>query len=364
MASLAKLSLRVGLAATVWLSATAMAGTVTDFGPEDPVGLADFRPHLSEAEWYKESWNHNAWTSDGHFIAVDFTITNIGIGDRKASYKAMIKGPNDARSLCKGELDADQWSWDRKGFGLRFGKAEVSGDEKLLTVAVRCKKLKMDLRFENRASPIQPGSGALRFDAKGSYRKVYHQARARVTGTIRAEGKSLKVDAPGMVAHTTFDLAPHEFSQRWFKFKQVGDDISIVLTELQTPEKYGRARRGWALVYDDSGRLLASARAQFEFDGFIQDKQSPEGYRIPRRVRLSAVDGQSQLTGEILLTRVNNVQDPTDDMNMVVRSLARRYSKPRQYDIACKYSLNLKTNPKERTFSGEGKFRFGYVNPE
>ncbi len=355
--------LGVALAATLWLVATAQAGEVSRFGPEDPVSLSDFQPHLSDSEWYKESWNHNAWTSDGHFIAVDFTISNIGIGDRKARFKAMIKGPDGQRTRCKAELDADEWSWDKDRFGLKFDKVRVSGDASKLQVVVGCKRLKMDLRFTNRATPIQPGGGALRFDDKGSYRKVYLQARARVTGTIQAAGETLRVDAPGMVSHTVFDLPPYEFSQRWFKFKQVGQDATIVLTELQTPKSYGRARRGWALVYDDDGRLLASAEARFEFDGYIRDKHSPEGYRIPRRVRLTAVDGGTELTGQLLLTRVDKVQDPTDDMNMVIRSLARRYSKPREYVLACDYSLQLKSNPKQRVFTGKGKFRFGYVNP-
>jgi hypothetical protein len=343
----------------------ALAGTVSSFGPEQAAKIKDFIPIRSGSEWYKENWNHNAWTAEGHFIAVDFIISNIGVGDGKAKYKAMLRMPSGKVTKCVGELDSGQWQAQDKSFDLKFAKVHVKGDLKGADVKVRCKNIQMDLRFDNLAPPYKPGRGALKFGDQGIYRKGYPSARARVTGTIRAKGTMLKIDAPGMIENSAFTLAPHEFSQRWFRFRHVADDVTILLSELQTPDDYGRVRRGWAMVYDDTGRLLASSKVRFDYDGYIEDKRSKQGYRIPRRVRFAAVDGQTHLTGQILMTSLRQAKDPTQDWNVIVRSMARRFSKPMKYYINSTYSLRIVNKEKQidRKFEGKNEYQFGYINP-
>ncbi len=343
--------------------AMAMAADVSRFGPDEPMTLAELRPHPSDAEWYKESWNHNAWTADGHFVAVDFTLSNIGIGDNKAGYKAMLKRPDGQRIKCKAELDAEDVSHAADGFGLDFGKVRVAGTLKALDVTVRCKNLEMDLRFTNQGRAYKPGNGLLRFDDRGHYRKLYPQPRSRVSGEIRSGGRSLQLDAPGLVSYSSFDIAPHVYSRRWFRFRHVSERLTIILTELETPVEFGGTRRGWVLIHDGQRRRLATTRASFQFDGYIRDKRSEEGYRIPRRVRLAATDGETHLTGSLIMTDVEKSEDPTADWNPVVRTLARQYSKPREYRIGCRYQLRLKSTDADETLEGESAFRFGYVNP-
>ena len=62
---------------------------------------------------------------------------------------------------CQVELDDDEWKYGKSGFSLDFKKGKVKGDLKGADVTVRCKKLSMDLHFENLAPPFKPGGGAL-----------------------------------------------------------------------------------------------------------------------------------------------------------------------------------------------------------
>ena len=339
------------------------AGSVSPFGKEKTVELADFGPHLCGDEWYKEEWNYNAWTAKGHFIAVDFLISNIGVGDHKGVFEAKFVESNGQRTDCKAELDSDEWSWSRTGFSLKFGKGRVRGDLKGFDIEVRCKNLKMDLRFENLAPPYKPGGGRLGFGKAGYYSKVFPSTRARVTGTIRRRGRDVAIDTPGIVEHSVVTVAPHKYARRWFRFRKVDQEASIVLAEVETPSAFGNTRHGWVMIYGPKGRLAASARVSFEFDGFIRDKNSEQGYSIPRRVRLAAVDGATHLTGQLVMTKLIGARDPTEKLPYLTKMFVHRFSKPMDYKIACTYSLRIKNGSRDRTLTGKGVYRFIYVNP-
>ncbi|MBW1810870.1 MAG: hypothetical protein JRJ87_21945 [Deltaproteobacteria bacterium] len=336
---------------------------VSPFGPPKEVSISDFGPHLSDGEWYKEEWNHNVWTKEGHFIAVDFAISNIGIGDHKGAYKAHILSPDGQATTCTGGLDSDEWSWSKDGFGLVFGSVSVSGDKSSLTVKAICKDLKIDLEFKNLAPPFMPGSGKLKYGDEGYYAKLFPSARARVTGVVSNKGKRLQVDAAGVVEHSVTTVAPHKSARRWFRFRQVDENYSIVFAEVETPAKYGHSRHGWAMVYGEGGRLAATAKVRFDYTGYIKDQKSKHGYVIPRRVRIAAIDGDTHLIGTLLMTSLAEAVDPTAKLSFITRSFVRRFVSPMDYRINCSYKLRLKNKTEDKTIEGEGSYRFIYVNP-
>jgi len=338
---------------------------VSTFGRERPVTVEDFRPQLEDAEGYTEQWNYTVHLQDGTFLAADFGVTNLALtSDHNGVFRAKHIDPQKRKTKCQVELDDDEWKYGKTGFWLDFKKGKVKSDLKGSDVTVRCKKLKMDLHFENLAPPFKPGGGVLRF-GKGNnvYRAVFMSPRARVTGKITVGGEEREIKGIGHVMHTHTNMRPDKQVHRWFRFKRIDEDITIVLTEMESTKHYLNTRRGWVLAYDAKGRLLASARVRFDFEGFIKDQNSEEGYRIPRRVRFVAVDGKNQLVGVLTMQKILKVVDPTADIGSLKRAVVRRFSKPKEYHIGCKYKFNLKTEQGSRIIEGENKYRFAYVNP-
>ncbi len=339
------------------------AGDVSRFGKPRPVELADIRPHLSDSDWYKEEWNFNAWTPKGEFVAVDFFITNIGIGTHKGGVKAKYIDASGKRTTCSQELDSDEWSSSRDGFSLSFGKVSVSGDLKKFNVQVKCSELKMDLDFVNQVKPYQPGSGVLKFGDQGVFIKNFPAARALVKGEIIAKDKTVSINAPGAIEHSATDLGPHQMGKRWFRFRDITSEHTIILAELRSSKQWAGVRRGWVMIYDKEGTVLATSKVNFEFDGFIMDNKSRLGYKIPRRVRIAASDGTNHLTGKLIMTGLKDVYDPTASLNAFIRAIVRRYTKPMDYKLSCKYDLRIKHGGTFKNFKGESAYRFIYVNP-
>ncbi|HSA24439.1 MAG TPA: hypothetical protein P5076_23465, partial [Myxococcota bacterium] len=228
------------------------------YGPEQPVGLADLRPHLGDSESYTEQWSHGVWTPDGYFIGVDFVISNLGIGDHKGGFRVELKDPDGKRVECKQDFDDDEWSSAKQGFKLTFGAQELSGDVSGLRLKVRCPKLSADLVFANAGPAVKPGSGGLRVEddgeVEGTYNIVFTSPRANVTGQVVQAGRTIPIAGPGFCDHSYSDISPEKLARRWFRFKLINPDISIVMAELEATRDLGSAQRGWILVYDAQGR--------------------------------------------------------------------------------------------------------------
>jgi hypothetical protein len=339
---------------------------VSSFGPEKPVTLEDYRPHLKDAEGYLEEWSHGVWLEDGTFIiGADFAIHNLNLtSDHDGRVSAVFKGTGGKETKCKAEYDDEEWSSSKTGLSLKFGKNRVSGDLKGIDLKVRCKDLKMDLRFENVGPPLRPGGGELRFgNGDGIYNRVFTCPRAVVTGSVTAKGQQHEIKGIGYVTHSYYDLRPDKNVHRWFRFKKVKGEVSIVMDEMEASKEYGLASNGWVLVAGPKGRILSTARVNFQYDGFIQDTNSDGGYKIPRRVRIAAVDGKTYFTGTLLMKKIQRVRDFTADMGAVKRAVVRRYTKPKDYFIDCQYKFRIKSDQEDRVLQGTGTYRFVYVNP-
>ena len=335
------------------------AEEVNRFQPRQAT-IRDLGPNLSDSEWYKEEWNYNAWMEDGHMVAVDFIISNIGIGDHKGVFKARIDKPDGKRIKCQLELDSDEWKYDKQKYALDFRKGKAIGDLSSQQVTVRCKELKMDLTFRNLDQAYRPG--ALRFGDQGRYIKFFPMPRARMVGRVQHNDQVLDLDGPGMVIHSLSDAPPHKYAKRWFRFKLVNTNHTIILAELETPKEFDSVQRGWAMIYNAEQKLIASTQVNFQHDGFIQAKNK-EGYPIPRRVRFQAVDGSSSLSGYVLMKAIDKVNDPTERLNFALRAIVRRYTKPMDFTIGCHYKVRVAGQSGEQVLEGEGSYRFVYVNP-
>lgn len=341
-------------------------GSDSHFGVQRDVTIEDFQPHLMDEEGYYEEWSFGVWMKDGSFISVNFYISNLGIGDHKGAIKFEYKHVDGERTKCKIKYDDDEWSYNPNRFALQFGKNKLSGDLKSLSLTAKCNKLKIKLRFENQTDPFIPGSGKLSFGRDGVfYTKVFLVSRAKVTGEVELKNTKIPIKGIGQADHSSSSSFPHKYVRAWFRTQSISDEISINIAEMQSTNKYANIRNGWVLISDSEGSIVATAKAKFQYDAYIEDSRSDPNYRIPRLVKFSAVDGNTVITGRYIMQSLVNVRDPLDDLDSISRMIVRRFTKPRDYRLSCRYKISIQ-NPsqqKDRIIEGEGTYRMVFANP-
>ena len=78
---------------------------------------------------------------------------------------------------------------------------------------------------------------------------------------------------------------------------------------------------------------------------------------------LVLVNHINRLQAQMPAEDIKKVVDPTANMGAVKRTIARRFTKPKNYHINCTYEFKLKTEAGIREIKGTDKFRYNYVNP-
>ncbi|RME30282.1 MAG: hypothetical protein D6806_00430 [Deltaproteobacteria bacterium] len=349
---------------SILVSAGALADGVSDFGTTNrPFRQADLRPHLRDEEGYSENWGFNVWLPNGDFVAAEAIVSNIGFGDHNGGFKLRYLPSDGEKCVCQKEYDDDEWSWARDGFELVFGRNRISGGQQGYHVRGSCGNVSMELHFANEAAPAVPGSGLIRFGQDGLYSMMFPTPRARVTGWVSCNGKKRQLEGIGYAEHSWANMLPHKQMRRWFRFKAIRPDISIAMAEMETTPDYGHARRGWVLASDSGGKLILSAAPRFEFSHFIRDKKAPAGYTVPRMVTITASEGKTRVSGKLIMTGLKKIEDPTAKLGAIKRAIVRRFMKPRDYYLNCRYEIEIEKDGTTRRVQGEGFYRFMYVNP-
>jgi predicted secreted hydrolase len=340
-------------------------GSVASFGAKQPVTPDDLRPHLRSQEYYTEEWSHGVWSEDGTFrVGVGFIISNFGFGTHNGAVSAQFVTQAGKRVECKVELDDDEWSSSASGFVLQFGKSSLKQLPDGFEIQLRCDKLSMDLVFKDQTPATKPGGGVLRYGKDdGVYSMMFQGPRSQVTGSVEYAGTRTSISGIGYSDHSYIDIAPHDAIRRWFRFKSISSEVSIIMAEQEASSDYRNATNGWLLIANNDGLIIDTARVRFDYDGFIQDKRSAEGYTIPRRVRIAAVEGDINVTGVLNMTKLLEVRDPLANLDAIRRAAARLKTKPRDYYIGCTFELRVKSATMDKTFRGESKYRFVYANP-
>jgi hypothetical protein len=340
------------------------AGQVSSFRGQKNVTINDFKPHLMSTEMYTEQWSFYIWEENGRHIAVEFLVSNVGVGDHNVALVLKVEEPDGKIVKCKKEFEEDQWSSSKDSFLLEFGGNQLSGDLNSIRADVSCDNLAANLEFKNHAPPTSPGSGKLKFgEDDGVYSMLFPSPRSQVMGTIKHKSKESQVAGYGYAEQSYYDMPPYKQVRRWFRFKLVNKDISVILAEMESSHDYNNRRNGWALLSDEKGKIASTVRVSFDFDGFIKDKVSEEGYSIPRRVRFAAVDGNTNITGTLTMKKLAKKVDPIEDLDDMRRWIIRRFAKPIEYHLDCDYSIRIKDQTRDRKLKGEGIYSFMYVNP-
>jgi len=346
------------------LPATAVE-PVSHFGKAQPATLADLQPHLFGRESYSESWSHGVWDAQGKFLlGIDFMVTNLGVGDHKGAVSLELVDEKGKHSYCKKEYDDDEWKWSREVFRLDFGKNRLSGDTRRLQLVVECQQYRVELTFDNQLPAAKPGGGKLSFGDEGNYWLVFTSPRSRVSGTVTSAGKTRRVSGIGYADHSRLTIAPYDMARRWFRFKHIVADSSLVMAAMETCEDFGHVLRGWALYVDEAGQSLVTGQVNFAFSDYIRDSKSDAGYSIPRLVRFAAAGAGGQLLGTLRMTGLKEVRDPLARLGAIKRAIVRRYTKPRDYYINANLKLKLLlAGAPPRDVQHPVTFRYYYVNP-
>jgi hypothetical protein len=306
---------------------------------------------------------------DGTFIQAQFIISNIGVGDGKASLRLVIKprGAGDEYKTVK-TFKRDEWKYEKEDrrFFFMGDFHRIDGDKYYIHIGGLEEATSAHLIIEPAVAPFRPGGGRIFFDEKDKtiYDLTIIYPQARFTGEVTYGRKKYKVAGFG-TANTSYSTEkPHLQGDRWFRLMALGGETTILSTAFDGAKK-GMAQTGWLLIAEKGKIAAYSSALEFDFSKAGEvDEKSRFPYKIPEKTRLKA-----QLHGggeaEIIVEKKSLVfrQDILGDMNPLARFIVKQFSKPMSYTMQNEISAEWSSEGETKKVIMPALSELTFINP-
>ena len=320
------------LAALGFLAGIARAADpVTVFpGPAQDLaaGLApvEYRATPLKDSAYGEGWFYLARLDDGTFLFCNFFLTNIGFGGMKASVDVTLNFPDGTKLIDRGEFATDGLVVAKNSFQVKIGDSETKGVFPDFTIRLRLPKVTADLNYHAELPSWMPGSGFVYY---GEGQKKFYKyrdviPRARVTGTLKAAGRDLKVTGYGYSDHGLTNMYPHQYAAVWYSLRSFDPHWTVQYLEFDAPDKYGKKRVPVLLIGKDGKILYAGTNYTLAREDVVKDSS---GYSYPKKLTFAVDEPGFKARGTVKVASLIDSIDLLAQLKPFERFVAKMFAK-------------------------------------
>ena len=297
------------------------------------------------------------------YFSVDYR--NLGVGGSSFEVKSRYTDPEGNDFQTAEKLSSSEWSMTTGAdFDLRMGRHRFHGTPREFTILAEGDGLRMELTFAVSPAAWRPGEGRAYFGS-GTSRFIDMTVlapRARVTGTVRTGETTREVTGSGYALHSYSNLAPHEVARRMIGFRTESGKLAIYMKDILPAERWSGDPLRWIYVARKRDVVFQSTSFELEAGDFKTDTAHPNQYRIPRVLRITGRDGDTEISITITAKRQRSRDDRLSDLSSMERAVASRFAKPVAYTYHATYALELKRGEEVETFEGRGIYELDHIN--
>lgn len=312
-------------------------------------------PKMHSQEAYTERYGFAVDLDGGGHVGVDFTISNLGIGDGHGAIHVRVNMPGEKNYSYSKKLSSKEWSSSTSGFALKFDNTTVSSSNGDTFVLKHTGAKPFELTFTNKIPMWRPGNGRVEV-SNGYYAFNLIAPRADVTGTVA--GKAVTGSRAGYADHVATNVAPFDFAKRFMRFRHYNGDVFVMWREIELAEN-GKSLT-WVVVGYKDQIVFSDANATLKFGSLQKDAKA--GYQVPRVLQLDAKSGKDSVR-IVMRGSTMKSKDLLESYGTAAKLVASAVSKPYQYNLNGKYTLQMNIGGAGATIEGNNHYTIDYLNP-
>lgn len=324
--------------------------------------MADLVPRLSGGQAYSERYNFSVDLDGGGHIGIDFTISNLGVGNHRGASSVRVRLPGQERYNYSDQVRRRSWTYAQDRFMLDIAKTSVEAKGNDTFVLKHDGDVKVELEFKNTIPMWKPGNGEIRVGSDGYYRYTLSAPRANVTGRVRIgeTWHEVRGTRSGYGDHVATNVAPYNFAKRFSRFRHYNGDVFVIWREIQLEEEFGGQTFTWVMVGHKDEIVFADANATLRHGNVRPDAAT--GYQVPHSLQLEARRGSDTLTLQMVGSKVDK-RDILASYGRAARLVAGAVSNPFQYNVQSRYTLQLNVGGRPASTTGNSHYTIDFINP-
>jgi len=333
--------------------------------PGKPITKNDLKVLEAEGKFFSQAWTFVYYLDDGGGGYIQFSHARFGYAVKNILVHHSHYTSEGKLIYRKDILSTKDMHWDQNEPRLQMGRSSWGGFCPEFHLVIPLSGLETDLRFQCLVPPWRPGDGPVHYGSPEGdwYDLVVPIPLARVSGTIRVEGKEKKVSGFGYSDHNTQTVWFMTQCEELYALRSFSDNLAIHFLDYHSPAQFGNKRVSWLIVIKDGKIIYATDAYQIEPSDWA--KEPKRGRRYPRQAKITIDSPELKLTGEIKATRLLDVLDVRDETpDWAEPILFKLIREPAFMREKAEVTWKLNFQGKEEIIPAQGIFEYTIVEKE
>lgn len=301
----------------------------------------------ARSRFYGEWWYFDARLEDGH-VVVGFLQAS-ELMTRKPGIEIHVYKPSGEKLSVVKKFPASELRAAEERCDVWVGKnhcwAEWPEEGGLPThhLFISEEGMELDLVFRSEVPGWKPGRGRTRYGDRGYFGWVVPIPRARVEGTVKYEGRTLKARGIGYHDHNVITADARRIISWWYWGRLYTDDFTLLYAYVRTRKRFGNvASKPLMLAYGDKVIVSSGEMTMTEGKAVFNPKANRT---YPSWLELD-IPGQVNLRLDV--KRIIDCNDLLREMghpvilNPVVRRLINRFMRPGWFRFESDFTLRVR----------------------
>lgn len=257
-----------------------------------------------------EHWEFTARFDSGHFLFVEFLITNIGIGDQNAAAIGHLVTPDGQTRRFTNGRRKGQWTLSPDRLRITVGASTLDLHAPTYQIQINKQNIRVNLRFSPKGAAVWSDT----FVPAG-YSFDLLTAAVPIDGTLWVKNMAAPLPVHGTLAatHSWMNEAGNSLVLRRLEFFTLQENLPLYGVDFTTPN--GKRVR-WVVLTQPGEKRYESGTFDLALDGQAS-AQADQGYPMPATVRLK----NPELAGQFQSDRLLVSDDPFSNLPQVFRFL-------------------------------------------
>ena len=185
-------------------------------------------------ETYSEVYTAIADLDDGTYALLQLLFTNAGLGDGKATCRALVVEKGDKGINHFVDMDRDEWSYDPTGDALSAGPCVLEKSQTGIAFHAVINGMSLRIGFDGSPRVRKPPHSRI-VDGSSFHQTEIFLPWASVTATWQLPGKAQKTSVGmGYLDHVRSNMLVKHTAKQWIRFRgyQGGDPVLLQLRYL------------------------------------------------------------------------------------------------------------------------------------
>jgi len=337
-------------------------------GESKPVTVKDIIPtpdaSRNRGEFYNEQYSISTKMKGGASSYLQLVISNLGPGDGKLGivWEMGLKDGTKINTKIKG--DRGDWTTSKSKFDIQMGENRWHGKPGRIKIEIRHEGYEVNYEIRNLVSPWKPGSGKLKVGSDGYYefQLLAPMAVISMTGK-KPDGTEFSAKGRAYMDHSRTNVASHKLAKRWTRYRSFTGKQALHFVEFTPPAHVGSQPIGFAYIVSKKGVLFESLSARGSYSDYWTDKAHKNRYRVPKKLKIEAQDGEKLLLLIVDSKRMAWRSDYLDSIGKMARMLVEKFAQPAGYGFDGKAKGVVKASEEEVIpLKGSGRYIVTHVS--